>query len=129
MEFLGIISKGYKMPKDDTFFVMEEVGKILGVQLESVKLIEIYYDDSIPWRHYIYRAEILSGNPSKIKYEKIVWKSFENIESEDFNLYGKQVYQKIAECTYCRKLCEKKAELDIFLMNIWLRMPGCSCQM
>lgn len=114
MEFPGIISKGYKMPEDDTFFVMEEVGKILGVQLESVKLIEIYYDDSIPWRHYIYRAEILSGNPSKIKYEKIVWKSFENIESGDFNLYGKQVYQKIAECTYCRKLCEKKAELDIF---------------
>ena len=53
MEFPGIISKGYKMPEDDTFFVMEEVGKILGVQLESVKLIEIYYDDSIPWRHYI----------------------------------------------------------------------------
>lgn len=42
MEFPGIISKGYKMPEDDTFFVMEEVGKILGVQLESVKLIEIY---------------------------------------------------------------------------------------
>lgn len=114
MEFPGIISKGYKMPENDTFFVMEEVGKILGVQLESVKLIEIYYDDSIPWRHYIYRAEILLGNPSKIKYEKIIWKSFENIESGDFNLYGKQVYQKIAECTYCRKLCEKKAELDIF---------------
>ena len=74
MEFPGIIPKGYKMPEDDTFFVMEEVGKILGVQLESVKLIEIYYDDSIPWRHYIYRAEILSGNPSKIKYEKIIWK-------------------------------------------------------
>lgn len=46
MEFPGIISKGYKMPEDDTFFVMEEVGKILGVQLESVKLIEIYYDDT-----------------------------------------------------------------------------------
>lgn len=41
MEFPGIISKGYKMPEDDTFFVMEEVGKILGVQLESVKLIEM----------------------------------------------------------------------------------------
>ena len=70
------------MTEDDTFFVMEEVGKILGVQLESVKLIEIYYDDSIPWRHYIYRAEILSGNPSKIKYEKIVWKSFESLRGE-----------------------------------------------
>lgn len=60
MEFPGIISKGYKMPEDDTFFVMEEVGKILGVQLESVKLIEIYYDDSIPWRHYIYRINRLT---------------------------------------------------------------------
>lgn len=29
------------MPEDDTFFVMEEVGKILGVQLESVKLSKI----------------------------------------------------------------------------------------
>lgn len=32
------------------------------------------------------------------------------LESGDFNLYGKQGYQKISECTYCRKLGEKKAE-------------------
>lgn len=114
MEFPGITSEGYKMPEDDVSFVTEEISRILEVQLDSVKLIEIYYDDSIPWRHYIYRAEITSGNPSKKKYEKIFWKSFDDIKTEELNVYGRQVFQKIAECTYCRKLCEKKAELDIF---------------
>lgn len=114
MEFPGITCQGHKMPEDDVSFVAEELGKVLDVQLDSVKLIEIYYDDSIPWRHYIYRAEILSGSPSKKKYKKIFWKSFDDIKSGEFNVYGRQTLQKIAECTYCHKLCEKKAELDIF---------------
>lgn len=57
MEFPGLVCKGHYMPENDTSFVGEEINKILDVQLDSIKLIEIYYDDSIPWRHYIYRAE------------------------------------------------------------------------
>lgn len=114
LEFPGFSESGNEMPADDIEYVKQEISKIIGIFITSVKLIEIYFDDSIPWRHYIYRAEIKEGIPTKAVYEKLYWKSFDEIKNCEFNKYGLEVKQKIAECTYCRKLCDKKSDLDIF---------------
>lgn len=92
LEFPGFSESGNEMPADDIEYVKQEISKIIGISITSVKLIEIYFDDSIPWRHYIYRAEIEEGIPTKAVYEKLYWKSFDEIKNCEFIINSGIVY-------------------------------------
>ena len=94
--------------------IVNGINDILEIEITNLKWIETFFDDSIPWRHYIYRAELKSGNPVKKYYNKIYWKQLKEIDPETLNLYGLQVWQKISECAYCRRLCDKKPERERF---------------
>ena len=119
IEFPGFSCEGAMRAEESEEYqmIISEIQKCLGVKVANLKLIETFFDDSIPWCHYIYRAEISSGNPQKGYYNGIYWKLLSEMSSDGMNMYARQVLQKISECAYCRKICDKKSDIDTFIQN------------
>lgn len=117
LEFPGFSSKDARLSSDENglAFVANGIKEILGVEIKEATLIETFYDNEYPFYHYIYRVSTQSGNPQKGYYSGIYWKHLKEIDVERMNVLSLQVYQKITECTYCLKICDKKSEIDKFI--------------
>ena len=117
LEFPGFSSKDARLSSDESglAFVANGIKEILGVEIKEATRIETFYDDEYPFYHYIYRVSTCSGNPQKGYYTGIHWKRLNEIDVDKMNVLSLQVYQKITECTYCLKLCNKKSEIDKFI--------------
>ena len=101
IEFPGFSEKNYEFPEEQREqLINQEFGKILGISVDSLSLIEVFTDWEYPLRHYIFLGNISNGVPAKIKYKNIYWKKLEEINEDELNIYGLQVYQKLAECSY-----------------------------
>lgn len=119
LEFPGFSCKDAEMPEGDEGMALVTSGikDLLGINIQDVKLIETFYDEEYPFYHYIYRAGGYSGNPVKGHYDGIYWKKLNEINFSDMNVVSLQVLQKITECTYCLKICDKKSEIAIFIQE------------
>lgn len=117
LEFPGFLSEDARLSNDESglAFVANGIKEILGVEIKEATLIETFYDDEYPFYHYIYRVSTCSGNPQKGYYTGIHWKRLNEIDVDKMNVLSLQVYQKITECTYCLKICNKKSEIDKFI--------------
>ena len=117
LEFPGFSCKGAKMTDDEDSLsiVIEGIRDVLGVEIKEAKLIETFYDDEYPFYHYIYRVSSYSGNPQKGYYSGIYWKRLNDMDVERMNILSLQVYQKVMECSYCLKICNRKSEIDKFI--------------
>jgi len=123
-EFLGgeIIGNTIPMGMKLELAVNKITYEKLGIMVERLIEIEMYWkEDSVPWVHVIYSANIKSGNPKKLFYKKILWKKLDKIEMENLNLYGAQVIRKLSECTYCHYIHDSAETLDEFFNNYFSR--------
>lgn len=89
----------------------------IGIEIKNPKLIETFFDDEYPFYHYIFRVEKYSGSPVKGYYDGIYWQKLDEINCEGMSWIALQVYQKVSECAYCLKICDKKPEIDIFIQE------------
>lgn len=125
LEFPGFSEKNYEFPEEQReSLINEELEKILGITIKQLALIEVFTEWEFPLGHYIFIGTISSGVPSKIKYKNIYWKKLEDIDINELNIYGLQVYQKLSECSYCRELHSKKDKLDDFFKRFMLHDAG-----
>lgn len=125
IEFPGFSEKNYEFPEEQREqLINQEFGKILGISVDSLSLIEVFTDWEYPLRHYIFLGNISNGVPAKIKYKNIYWKKLEEINEDELNIYGLQVYQKLAECSYCRELHSQKDKLDDFFDRFMIHDAG-----
>ncbi len=125
LEFPGFSEANYEFPEEQREdLINKEFGKILGITIDELVLIEVFTDWEYPLGHYIFVGNISSGVPAKIKYKNIYWKKLEDIDDTELNIYGLQVYQKLSECTYCRALHSKKDKLDDFFKKFMLHDAG-----
>lgn len=121
-EFAGGEILGIEIPYGNNLDI--QVNKIcydkLGITVEDIHEMEIFWSEEIvPWIHVIYSAKIKSGNPEKRFYKKILWKSLDEMQVRNFNLYGYQVFVKLNECSYCRLIHCKKELIDEFFNNFF----------
>lgn len=120
-EFAGGEILGAEIPYgiDRDIQVNKICNEKVGVTVEDIHEMEIFWSEKIPWIHVVYLAKIKSGNPEKRFYKKILWKSLDEIQVENFNLYGYQVLVKLNECRYCRSIHCKKELIDEFFHNFF----------
>ena len=125
VEFPGFLEKNYEFPEEKREqLINQELGKILGISVDSLSLIEVFTDWEYPLGHYIFLGNISNGVPAKIKYKNIYWKKLEEINEDELNIYGLQVYRKLSECSYCRELHSQKDKLDDFFDRFMLHDAG-----
>ncbi len=90
----------------------------VGVDIDAVEKYEMYWVDSPHlWVHLIFTAAIKSGNLQKGFYTKLLWQPIDKINANLLNMYGKQVYKKISECSYCHFIHNIRNQSDIFFNN------------
>ncbi len=119
IEFPSFSCKDAKLPEGDEGIklVTEGIKEVIGIEIENPKLIETFFDDEYPFYHYIFRVEKYSGSPVKGYYDRIYWQKLDEIKCEGMSWIALQVYQKVSECAYCLKICDKKPEIDIFIQE------------
>jgi hypothetical protein len=91
------------------------VNEKICVNIDNFQLCELYLQEEAPLSiHAIFTARITSGSPIKKFYTKLLWLPKDKIDIGSLNMYGKQVYQKICECSYCYAIHNMKVKLDKF---------------
>lgn len=124
-EFPGeLLSNDVVMLFNSDYFFIHAIKQRIGLLIDDLNPIETFYYLDYPFgviddenRHCIFIAKVLSGNLKKGIYKKYAWASIAELSNYKLNIFGKQVYTKIKECSYCISLKQKQKDLDDFFYN------------
>ena len=89
----------------------------ISIDICNLEKFEMYCCESPFLVHAIFTAQILSGVPMAIKYNKVYWVQATDIDQSLLDIYGLQVLQKISECGYCHFLQQRRNEINDFFEN------------